>query len=192
MPCSDGFGAFNRVGRTYREAAAKVAGKTLVLGPPCRARGHRLRTRSGHCAQCDPKKIAFQERYNAQGYVYIAGSLSGRLIKIGTAVDIPQRRRQLQAESHAGYSDWAMLFSIRVHEAGKVEDAASARLDNRRVFRPYFKDGVSQVATEVLQCSFSEALKAIRQTVGGIDKYQTWRALWNWRYEFTFPAADVD
>ena len=61
-----------------REMAAKNAGKTLVLGPRCRAAGHRLRTRSGHCVQCDPKKIAFQERYNSPGYVYIAGSLSGR------------------------------------------------------------------------------------------------------------------
>src|SRR5208282_2465801 len=28
---------------------ARENGKTLVLGSPCRARGHRLRTRTGHC-----------------------------------------------------------------------------------------------------------------------------------------------
>jgi hypothetical protein len=46
-------------------ANAKSEGKTLVLGGKCRRAGHRLRTRAGHCAQCDPKKIKFQERYNA-------------------------------------------------------------------------------------------------------------------------------
>src|SRR5437016_2824107 len=74
--------------QAYRRQAAKAAGKFFVLGEPCRAKGHRLRTRSHHCVQCDPKKIAFQRRYNSPGYVYIAGSMSGRVIKIGTAIDI--------------------------------------------------------------------------------------------------------
>src|SRR5947208_2447587 len=48
---------------------AEELGKTLVLGSPCRARGHKLRTRPGHCAQCDPKKIAYQGRFSSPGYV---------------------------------------------------------------------------------------------------------------------------
>ncbi len=44
-------------GRHYSQAGArqmaKELGKTLVLGSPCNAAGHRLRTRPGHCAQCD-------------------------------------------------------------------------------------------------------------------------------------------
>jgi hypothetical protein len=171
--------------KKYRERAAKEAGKVLVLGPECQAAGHRLRTRSGHCAQCDTRKIAFQERYNAGGYVYIAGSLSGRAIKIGTAQDIPQRERQLRAERHAGYDDWYVLFSIWVNEAGRIENAASSRVISPRVFGTYFKDNIGQTATEVFKCSFSAALTAIRDTVGGIERYRTWQSRFVNNYEFT-------
>jgi hypothetical protein len=65
-------------------------GKTLILASSCRV-GHRLKTRSGHCAQCNPINIAFQDRHNSYGHVYIAGSLSGRIIKFGNAGTIEQR-----------------------------------------------------------------------------------------------------
>jgi hypothetical protein len=168
-----------------REWAAKQAGKLLVLGPRCRAAGHRLRTRSGHCAQCDTRKIAYQQRYNSSGYVYIAGSLNGRIIKVGTAQDITQRQRQLRAEQHGGYSDWYVLFSIWVNEAGRVEHDASARVTSPRYFGTYFKDNIEQTATELLQCSFSMALQAIIDVVGGIERYSTWKSIHVNKYEFT-------
>src|SRR5215212_3101491 len=70
---------------------AKEAGKDIVLGSPCRKSGHRLRTRAGHCVQCDPKKLAWVLRETACGQVYVAGSLEGRLIKIGCCFDWEQR-----------------------------------------------------------------------------------------------------
>jgi hypothetical protein len=171
-----------------RRHAAKAAGKFFILGPPCRARGHRLRTRSHHCVQCDPKKIAFQRRYNSPGYVYIAGSQSGRVIKIGTASDITQRENQLRAESHAGLSDWEVLFFIKVSEAGRVEYDASHRVDGKRLLRPYYKDGMKQTAIEVLQCSFSAAWTAIAETVGDLDDYETWE--WTRASEYDFGEPD--
>lgn len=96
-----------------RHEGAKNAGKFLVLSSVrCRAAGHRIRTRAGHCFQCDPLKLVYQIRHSTSGYVYIAGTLAGRLIKIGTAKDIPQRERQLRAEGYAGFSDWVVLFSV--------------------------------------------------------------------------------
>src|SRR6266545_1528099 len=79
-----------------RAAAAKKEGKHLVFAGVigrgnCRRMGHRLRTRAGHCIQCNPTNIAFQRREDTPGYVYIAGSLSGRVIKIGTAGGLNQR-----------------------------------------------------------------------------------------------------
>lgn len=55
---------------------AKSAGKRLLLGAPCQAKGHRLRTRAGHCVQCDPSKIAYQRRTEVPGDVYLAVSKS--------------------------------------------------------------------------------------------------------------------
>src|SRR5262249_19072026 len=152
--------------KTEREISARNAGKLLVLGPRCRARGHRLRTRAGHCFQCDPKKLAFLIRHNAAGYVYIAGSLDGRLIKLGVSKDLPQRETRLRGEPHARFSDWRLLFSIRVPEMGRVEDRIALRLAHKRLPTMYFKDGNAQMATEVFKCSFSDALKAITETVG--------------------------
>jgi hypothetical protein len=173
--------------KTSREAAAKSAGKDLVLvrrSAACRAAGHRIKTRAGHCFQCDPLKIVYLRRHSSPGYVYVAGSLSRRVIKIGTASDIPQRARQLRAERYAGFADWVVLFSIEASEAGKVEHDASARVEGRRVFSPYFKDGVEQTAIEVLECSFSAAAKAVKESLGPTDTAEPWKSNWTFPYEF--------
>jgi len=175
--------------KTGRKMSAKKAGKILVLTnvigrTKCRTLQHRLRTASGHCVQCNPKNIAFEARESSPGYIYIAGSLSGRLIKIGTAKDIPQRERQLRAEKHGGPADWVVLFSVKVTEAGRIEREALSRVDGKRVFRPYYKDGYEQIATEILECPFSAALKALTASVGDIDSYDTWQSSEYCKYEF--------
>jgi hypothetical protein len=50
---------------------------------PCNSAGHKLRTRSGHCVMCNSAPLGFQKRNDLSGYVYVAGSKSGKLIKIG-------------------------------------------------------------------------------------------------------------
>src|SRR6202000_2262759 len=77
---------------------AKEEGKELAIGSRCRARGHRLRTRKGHCIQCDPKKLGYLRRHEAPGFIYIAGSLRGRLIKVGSAENTWQRQDPLRVE----------------------------------------------------------------------------------------------
>src|ERR1700733_4306103 len=92
-----------RQSQQRRRRGAKEAGKTLILSSVrCRAVGHRLRTRSHHCVQCSTVPLGFQQRYNSPGFVYIAGSLSGGVIKLGTAIDITRRENQLRKEGHAG------------------------------------------------------------------------------------------
>jgi hypothetical protein len=76
---------------SYWKRRMREENKTVALGAPCGDAGHRLRTRAGHRVQCDPKKLAFQARHSAEQYVYIAGSVSDGLIKIGTCKDVPQR-----------------------------------------------------------------------------------------------------
>jgi hypothetical protein len=109
--------------------------------------------------------------------VYVAGSLSGRVIKVGTAKDIPQRERQLRAERYGGFSDWVVLFSVWVSEAGRVEFDASSCVAGRRIYRSYFKDGVEQTAIEVLECSFSAAVKAVKNALGPNDNTEPWKAM---------------
>jgi len=115
-------------GKRTRELRAREAGKVLILtSTPCWAMGHRIRTRAGHCAQCKPANIGFTARETLSGYAYVAGSLNGRLIKIGVAGDIAQRERQLRAESYGGFADWVVLLSVWVDDSGKVERQVSSK-----------------------------------------------------------------
>src|SRR5262249_52547805 len=84
----------------------KEQGKTIALGARCGKAGHRLRSRKGHCVQCDVRKLAFQARHSAEQWVYIAGSMSQELIKFGTCSHRGQRERQLCAERYGGADDW--------------------------------------------------------------------------------------
>jgi T5orf172 domain len=171
-----------------REAGAKAAGQVLVLtSVRCRELGHRIRTRAGHCAQCKPMNIAFTSRERASASVYIAGSLSGRVIKIGVTNDIQRRVRQLCAQGYGGFSDWSVLISVDVNDAGAVEREVSSRIRGKRINNTYFKDGVEQMAIEVIQCSFSAAFEALADSVGGINRPNYWL---DRNREYEFEATD--
>lgn len=155
-----------------KETKARDAGKDFILtSSPCRAAGHLLRTRAGHCIQCDPKKIAYMRRETVTGYVYIAGTLEGRLIKIGQTDDIERRAKRLKAESYGGFSDWRVLICVQVKNAGKTEREISSRISGKRVAGGYFKDGEAQTAIEMIQCSFSSALSVFAdETLAMVDR----------------------
>jgi hypothetical protein len=165
-------------------AAAKSEGKILVLGTPCGEANHRLRTRSGHCVQCNSKKIAFQERHNSVGYVYIAGSMDAKLIKIGTAIDIEQRLSNLRHQAYGGIRDWEMLFTAKVTNSGKTEGEALSQLKQSKITRAYSKDGNEQEASELLKTNFTKAINAVGRAIGHEQPQEVWNAV-NWR-DFDF------
>lgn len=155
---------------------AKRLGKRLVLGTPCNKGGHRLRTRAGHCVQCDTKKIAYEQRFSKDGYVYIAGSLKGRIIKIGTAKNVENRHAALIAESYGGFSDWELLMSVKVPEAGKIEQEALQDLSRFKFEGHYSKNGKPQKAYELLSCTYTQALVAVVEAIGDGHREGAWRS----------------
>ena len=159
-----------------RKAAAKAAGCRLILGAPCGVAAHRLRTRAGHCAQCDPKKLAYEKRYHSEGFVYIAGSKSARFFKIGTATEIAQRQRNLNNHRYGGFSDWKILFHARVTNGGESEQMALRALADHRVTLPYLKDGKDQDAQEVVKVRFAHALDALSTAIGTSLLEEPWMA----------------
>lgn len=166
------------------KAGVRAAGKTVVLGTPCSSQGHRLRTRSGHCAQCDTKKLSFQKRHNSEGYIYIAGSKSAKLLKVGTCVDIEQRHRNLRNQGYGNIADWEMLFTAKVDAGGKIESDALARLSKYKVVRNYNKDGKQQEAAEMLKTRFSIAVAAVQESLKGANASEIRKALKTSDYEF--------
>jgi hypothetical protein len=168
-------------------ALAKNEDKQLILAGECR-KGHRLKTRSRHCAQCDSSRLAYQKRHRQSGHVYIAGSLTRKLIKVGgTTEPISERERRLRQGKVAGADDWEILESVEVSEYGKLEKTAHGLLRAFAVPTTYVKDGQTQESHEVFQCSFSRARAAIREAIDRLGLSDAkWKArnLRSERYEF--------
>jgi hypothetical protein len=120
-----------------------------------------------------------------RGHLYIAGSLAGRVVKIGSCIDVPQRENRLRAEGYGGQSDWEVLFHTDyLSDASRIEHNARTSLYRWRINRPYIKDGFRQIADELLKCSFSVAFDAVSEQLAdmeGVDSYRSSR--WR-RYEF--------
>jgi hypothetical protein len=72
---------------------------------------------------------AFRDRHYAAGYIYIAGSLWGRALKIGTTINIRGQQSKLRYLQYGGLDDWRLLYYVRVSEdSGRIEHAARRRL----------------------------------------------------------------
>ena len=55
--------------------------------------GHTITSRSGHWIVCEPKNIHFTLINFNEGFVYIAGSIKGSVIKIGSSNNIEKREK---------------------------------------------------------------------------------------------------
>jgi hypothetical protein len=161
--------------------------KDIVLGSKCRQARHRLRTRAGHCVQCDPKKLGFLQRFSATQYVYIAGSKDLRLIKVGTSSNIDQRERQMRTERYGGAGDWQVLLLLTVANAGSIENRIQYRLSQYCTTREYWKDGWKQVAVELFKCPFSKVRQTLLDVVGP-DGLGAWVSKRTGAYEFEDAA----
>lgn len=127
----------------------------------------------------------FRDRHYEGGWVYIAGSLSGRVIKIGTTKSIGRYPRYLQTRKYGSLGDWQLLYHCWVAGgAGRIEHDARARLQNRKTMRGYEKDGRWQKGREIVKCSFTTALEALTDALGGDKKSAEWRSNDCRYYEF--------
>lgn len=154
---------------------AKRLGFDLVLGSPCQKAGHRIRTRAGHCVQCDTSKIAYVTRHNRPGYVYVAASPSGRFLKIGSALELEQRERNLRNHRYGGYADWIIIGSAWVDNRGQTEQAALRSVQHRFEERTYFKDGKDQVTRELIRSGLQEVLTAFVAAIKADNPQRMWR-----------------
>ena len=134
---------------------------------PAERRDTDFRSRKGHCVQCDTAKLAFAGRHDLEQYIYIAGSLRARLIKIGVCVDLLQRVRQICTERHGDAADWEILFALHIARAGEIEDIVLYKLSAYSVDEYYWKNGALQKSIELRRCSFSQALAALTAVAEG-------------------------
>lgn len=166
IPFSAMFDASGMKNAEY-QIAMKSEGKSFAYGvTPCAKGGHTLRTRKGHCIQCDHSKIAFMLRHDARAFIYIAASVSGRLIKIGSSIDVADRTEKLNRYRYGGQQDWQILATANSASAGRAESAAHAKLASFSVRGDYVRMGKTQQCYELFRCSFQDARDALAEALG--------------------------
>ena len=141
-------------------------GKILAFGvTPCDKFGHTLRTRKGHCVQCSPMVLAIMRRQVAIGFVYIAGSLTERIIKIGYTENKNGRQESINRTKYGKIADWVMLCTAECENAGKIEDEVNALLSKYLSTKKYDHDGHSQRTYELFTCGYLTAVKALKDVL---------------------------
>ncbi|TMJ03418.1 MAG: GIY-YIG nuclease family protein [Alphaproteobacteria bacterium] len=162
--------------RRYKRKMEAEGKLFAIVREPC-YNGHYIRSHKGHCMQCDTSRIAYVLRHYKEAYVYIAGSRSQRLLKIGWSETPYDRAEHLNSIGYGAISDWELLYYGSYPEAGKVELSSHSRLSWHMTPRGWFREGVPQDAREIFKCSYTEAREAIRR-VAGMEGEGEWEAHW--------------
>jgi hypothetical protein len=147
--------------RDYQRDMEKT-GQHFAFGvKPCKKGGHTIRTKYGHCVQCEPARLSYMLRHRQPGDVYIAGSQAQRLIKIGSSTQKDERLYNLNLVKYGGASDWEILVTAESDEAGKIEARAQERLSKFKCPSTYFRSGMKTTCYELFRCSYTQAKTAL-------------------------------
>jgi hypothetical protein len=154
------FDALDGSVRWYKSEMEHVGKLFALVANPC-YRGHYLRSRSGHCIQCDTKRIAFIKRHYKAAYVYVAGSRSEKVFKIGSSDSPWDRGPHLNQLGYGRITDWETLYYASFPDAGKVEFNAHSLLSSFASPRSYYREGVHTDCREIFACGYAAARNAL-------------------------------
>lgn len=132
---------------------------------PCRAAGHTMRTRAGHCVQCKPANLSFLMRYDEQAELYVAHSPQERMTKVGMAADPEARVNSLNTHGYGAINDWRLVYRRRCSEAGRMEYLVHAALSDHRVVRPYATGEYIVDCQELFHCRPELAVRAVKRVL---------------------------
>lgn len=162
-------GVFDASGLASREwkPLMKSEEKLFAIGvTPCKRSGHTLRDRANHCIQCDTSNIHHIKSYFKDGYVYVSGSRSLRMLKIGSSSDPIARERTINGHAYGGASDWVKIAHIKCKNAGSVEFEVHSRLKQFLAPQTYLANGRVTRCREIFSCGYKTARRAISDSVG--------------------------
>jgi hypothetical protein len=134
----------------------------------------------------------YRDRYYSPGYVYILGSKSARVLKIGTTVNLRQQVNRNRSQSYGGIGDWVLLYRVWVEEGGKTEHDARRQLKRYRDLRMYWKDGRSQKGRELVNCGFTTALQALVPFLSENEFKKAWQSGRCDEFEFDRPPPVIE
>ncbi len=119
---------------------------------------HRLYNRDGRCVQCRPDKLDWLKRRLLKGFVYIASSQTGGLLKIGYTADWRLREWELSWHDRvADQTDWKIRSPFETMAAGVFETKLHRRLAHHNVPSTTNRYGVVRACNEVFGCAYRTA-----------------------------------
>lgn len=155
--------------RKEQHDEAKRFNRLYIIGANCKAYNHRLRTRNGHCIQCDTSKIKYIKRFANSGAIYIAKC--GSLYKVGLVENnkndlhfsIKNRKGSLNGEGgYAGSKGWEMVRTFTINEqVGRIEYEIHKELSPYNSASTYIHSGQKQLAEETFECNLDDILFAV-------------------------------
>lgn len=159
------FDAYGLTKIEYRKTM-REQGKIVAFNvAPCKENGHTLRTRSGHCIQCKPARLEYQKRNELAGIVYIAGTIQGKMIKVGFSDSIEKREESLNRTKYASCDDWKILAAIRSNFAGQIENEIRPILKQHSYIANYNHDGKQHETSETYFCAYSKIRLSLHQLI---------------------------
>jgi len=133
---------------------------------------HTLKTTGGHCPQCDTTKVTLVLKDHKPGFLYVAGSRKGKVIKVGSTNDTKDRVKALNVTltMFSGYDDWEILYEAKTIAIGRIDKLIQSKLEDYKTSIQFFKSGKLQIATELYLCSYNKIKEAIveLQEVDGV------------------------
>jgi hypothetical protein len=128
----------------------------VAVGVDSCPQGHKIKTKSGKCPVCTPSALGFSQRYRQPGWLYLAYSKAGGIVKFGYSTDVADRIKQLRGHGCGEQRDWIEVASFPAENAAELEDVI------RRELKPYLvklrylsKPGQSR---EIYKCPLTKAV----------------------------------
>ncbi len=176
IPLSKIFDAANQKREAYRKSMKALEKLIAINATPCSKYGHTIRTRNGHCCQCNTASIAYLKRHYAHGYVYIVGSQEKKVLKVGSTNNIKNRVNSLNFENYASINDWELILYYKCNNIGLIETEAHNKLNKFQIEKTYIKNGRTQIAYEIFDCSYdtckNSLISSIKNQKDIIEKYE--------------------
>jgi hypothetical protein len=138
--------------------------KYTLISDGCKNAGHRLYDRTNHCIQCRTQTMHHGGLHDKEGDIYIAGSRTRSLLKIGFSEDASQDRiKRLVREGYANATDWVLLYRRRFRNAGRVESGARTKLKRCKVEVRFTRRGKTSKtdADELFTCNYACARNVV-------------------------------
>ncbi len=165
IPLSRVFDASGMAPRDYMPVMRQLELWVAYGVTPCRTAGHTLRERAGHCVQCRTGNLAYLCRHDLPGYVYVAHSVSGGLVKVGSTTDLATRVKHLISYRYGERRDWRLAWKIQSERAGKVEVQAHGLLEQYFADNLFYVDRREIKCRELFRCDVQSAIEAVMRAV---------------------------